>query len=50
MDPPPPKFTPTQVWNRVKTNPKLTESGAYWKDNILRHNLDVMHIEKKNLR
>ena len=20
----------------------------YWKDNLLRHNLDVMHIEKKN--
>jgi len=22
----------------------------YWKDNLLRHNLDVMHIEKKFLR
>ena len=28
MDPPPPKFTPTQVWNRVKAYPKVTESGV----------------------
>jgi len=68
MDGPPPKLTPTQVWNRVKNNPKETETGVqridgygewhnwikrsifwdlpYWKDNLLRHNLDVMHIEK----
>jgi len=68
MDGPPPKLTPTQVWNRVKNYPNVTETGVqridgygewhnwtkrsifwdlpYWKDNLLRHNLDVMHIEK----
>jgi len=28
MDPPPPKFTPTQVWNKVKTYPKVTEGNV----------------------
>ena len=68
MDGPPPKLTPTQVWNRVKNYPKVTDPGVqridgyrewhnwtkrsifwdlpYWKDNLLRHNLDVMYIEK----
>ena len=28
MDPPPPKFTPRKVWNRVKTYPKVTKGGV----------------------
>jgi len=53
-------LTPSKVWRRVKDFPKVPESGEwhnwikrsifwdlpYWKDNLLRHNLDVMHIEK----
>ena len=66
-DEPPLKLTPSQVWQRVKDFPKVTESGVtrmdgyeewhnwtkrsiswdlpYRKDNLVRHNLDVMHIE-----
>ncbi|XP_075091894.1 uncharacterized protein LOC107830110 [Nicotiana tabacum] len=66
---PPSVLSPEEIWNRVRSIPKVTESPMsnkipgygvthnwtkqsifwelpYWKYNLLRHNLDVMHIEK----
>lgn len=68
--PPPPRLTGTQLWDRIKMFPKITntvvelgkEDGRgeyhnwvkksifwdlpYWKTNLIRHNIDVMHNEK----
>jgi hypothetical protein len=71
-DGPPCISTGQDVWDVIRSYPKVTEIGwemklkefkgygvdhnwkkrsifwdlPYWKDNLLRHNLDVMHIEK----
>jgi len=49
LDPPPPHFSGDEIWR----NPPLTKKNifwnlSYWSSNMLRHNLDAMHTEKKN--
>nr|GEU49243.1 DNA-directed RNA polymerase subunit beta' [Tanacetum cinerariifolium] len=42
-DEPPPRLSGEEIWSRVLQYPK---DLPYWHTNLIRHNLDVMHMEK----
>ncbi|XP_027186340.1 uncharacterized protein [Cicer arietinum] len=57
---PPPRLIGQEIWQRVHMNPMIIDNDEiqiltklsifwdlpYWSTNLIRHNLDVMHIEK----
>jgi len=48
MDVPPPKLTPTDVWNRVKGYSKVIESGKHLFENIFNTVMNVSGKTKDN--